>query len=94
MNAYAASDVRGAEGSHTVDERREANQTGEGNSLGSSLAMFIPLFLLFTAGLWVLSLYTVWNWYFIIGLAMCLVALYITFAVIPRHKNDSEELLD
>ncbi|EWS79899.1 hypothetical protein [Brachybacterium phenoliresistens] len=64
---------------------RESHVTSEGNSLVSSVALTTILFVLFVAGLYVMSLYTV-GWYlFLVGLAMCLVSLFITFTAIPKY---------
>lgn len=63
---------------------RESNVTSEGNSLGSSIALTTILFVLFIAGLYVMSLYTI-GWYlFVVGMVMCLISLFITFTVIPK----------
>ena len=61
---------------------RARNQTSSGNNLVLSVALFLVLFGLFAGGLYVLSLFTLWT--FLAGLAMCLVALFATFDLVPR----------
>lgn len=62
--------------------REDDNVTSKGNSVVLSVVLFLVLFGLFSAGLYVLSLFTAVT--FIAGLAMCLVALYATFDLVPR----------
>ena len=59
-----------------------AETTSEGNSLPVSIALFIVLFGLFVGGLYVMSLFTPVT--FLVGLGMCIVALFGTFELVPR----------
>ena len=69
----------------TPDTAQEATVTSEGNNLVVSIVLTTILFALFTAGLYVMSLYTI-GWYlFLVGLAMCLVSLFVSFTVIPKY---------
>lgn len=68
--------TRGVQGSHA------ANTTSQGNNVVLSVALFVLLFGLFVAGLYVMSLFTLWT--FVIGLMMCIVALYLSFDLVPR----------
>ena len=63
-------------------EARESNTTSPGNSLILSIVLFLVLFGLFAGGLYVMSLLTLWS--FVGGLAMCIVALFLTFDLVPR----------
>ncbi|MGP9845605.1 hypothetical protein [Brachybacterium sp. 107] len=63
-------------------ERTESNQTSTGNNLVLSIVLFVVLFVLFVAGLYVMSLFTTVT--FVVGLGMCLVALFGTFDLVPR----------
>ncbi|MBV7412622.1 hypothetical protein KRX56_07805 [Dermabacteraceae bacterium TAE3-ERU27] len=65
-------------------EQGEPVVTDEGNSLGSSLALFIPTFGLFLAGLYMMGLFPNPYW-FMGGLTASLVSLYIAFDLIPHH---------
>ena len=56
-----------------AQERQDDNVTSQGNSVVLSVVLFLVLFGLFAAGLYVMSLFTVAT--FLGGLAMCLVAL-------------------
>ena len=56
--------------------------TSQGNSIVLSVVLFLVLFGLFVVGLYVMSLLTVAT--FIGGLAMCLVALFCAFDLVPR----------
>lgn len=62
--------------------REDENMTSKGNNVVLSAVLFLVLFGLFVAGLYVMALFTPAT--FIAGLAMSLVALYGTFAVVPR----------
>lgn len=66
------------------------NVTSHGNSLGLSIVLFVVLFALFAAGLYVMGLISMDNPSvptFVGGLAMCLVALFGTFDLVPRFLN-------
>lgn len=63
-------------------EKREKAATSEGNSLVVSVVLFALLFVLFCAGLYVMSLFTAVT--FLVGLGMVLLALYLTFDTVPR----------
>ncbi|MBB5831795.1 hypothetical protein [Brachybacterium aquaticum] len=65
-----------------AQERQDDNVTSQGNSVVLSVVLFLVLFGLFAAGLYVMSLFTVAT--FLGGLAMCLVALFCTFDLVPR----------
>jgi hypothetical protein len=72
---------------HVVDTsraqvREDENVTSPGNSIVLSVVLFVVLFGLFAAGLYVMTLFTAVT--FIAGLAMCLVALFCTFDLVPR----------
>lgn len=62
----------------------DANQTSNGNSLAFSIVMFTITFVLFAAGLYVMSLYTIEPILFSVGLGMSILALFITFDIVPR----------
>lgn len=62
--------------------REDENVTSKGNNVVLSVVLFIVLFGLFVAGLYVMALFTAAT--FLAGLAMCLVALFCTFDVVPR----------
>jgi hypothetical protein len=62
--------------------RGDENVTSQGNNAVLSVVLFLVLFGLFVAGLYVMTLFTAVT--FIAGLAMCLVALYCTFDLVPR----------
>ena len=62
--------------------REDENVTSQGNSIVLSVVLFLVLFGLFVAGLYVMALFTAAT--FIAGLAMCLVALFGTFDLVPR----------
>lgn len=59
------------------------NTTSQGNSLGSSILLSAVLFLIFAAGLWVLSFMT--PVLFLVGLGICLLSLFLTFTVVPKY---------
>lgn len=62
--------------------REDENVTSQGNSVVLSVVLFLVLFGLFVAGLYVMTLFTAVT--FVAGLAMCLVALFCTFDLVPR----------
>ena len=62
--------------------REDENVTSQGNSIVLSVVLFLVLFGLFVGGLYVMSLLTAAT--FIGGLAMCLVALFCAFDLVPR----------
>lgn len=62
--------------------REDENVTSQGNSVVLSVVLFLVLFGLFAAGLYVMTLFTAVT--FVAGLAMCLVALFCTFDLVPR----------
>lgn len=68
--------TRGVQGSHAT------NTTSQGNSVVLSVALFVLLFGLFVGGLYVMSLFTLVT--FTVGTIMCIVALYLTFDLVPR----------
>ncbi len=65
-----------------VQARQDDNVTSQGNSVVLSVVLFLVLFGLFAAGLYVMTLFTAVT--FIAGLAMCLVSLFCTFDLVPR----------
>ena len=72
---------------HVADTSRarvheDENMTSKGNNVVLSAVLFLVLFGLFAAGLYVMALFTAAT--FIAGLAMCLVALFGTFDLVPR----------
>lgn len=72
---------------HVADTSRarvhqDENMTSKGNNVVLSAVLFLVLFGLFVAGLYVMALFTAAT--FIAGLAMCLVALFVTFDLVPR----------
>ena len=72
---------------HVADTSRarvhqDENMTSKGNNVVLSAVLFLVLFGLFVAGLYVMTLFTPAT--FIAGLAMCLVALFVTFDLVPR----------
>ncbi|MGP9537495.1 hypothetical protein ACT3SP_05760 [Brachybacterium sp. AOP43-C2-M15] len=73
------------------DEAREdENVTSKGNSTLLSVVLFVVLFVLFSAGLYVMSLMSMDEpsaLVFVGGLGMCMVALYATFDLVPRFLN-------
>ena len=58
------------------------------HSLGLTAVLFTLLFGLFVGGLYVMSLYTINHWLFTIGLMISIVALFITFELLPHFRND------
>lgn len=69
-------DARGVQGSHAT------NTTSQGNSPVLSGALFVLLFGLFVAGLYIMSLLTPLT--FAVGTLLCILALYLTFDLVPR----------
>lgn len=61
-----------------------SNETSQGNSLAFSGIVTAAVFLLFAGGLYVMSLYTIAPIWFVVGLAMSIVALFVAFDIIPR----------
>ncbi|WP_394216049.1 hypothetical protein [Brachybacterium vulturis] len=80
---------------HVTDAPRaqvheDENVTSKGNSVGLSIVLFAVLFGLFAGGLYVMSLITMEDPHVLVfcgGMAMCLVALYATFDLVPRFLN-------
>lgn len=66
-------------------EGRESVTTHEGNSVVQSWVLFAILFVLFAAGLYVMSLFTAVT--FLVGLGMVLLALFLTFDTVPRFLS-------
>lgn len=60
----------------------EDNVTSHGNSLGQTIGLFVVIFGIFCAGLYVLSLFTLWT--MVIGTLICIFALFLAFDVVPR----------
>ncbi|MCS6712563.1 hypothetical protein JSY14_11240 [Brachybacterium sp. EF45031] len=60
-------------------------ETSGGNPLGQSILLFILLFGAFIAGLYVMSLLTPVT--FLVGLAVCILALFGAFAVVPKFLS-------
>lgn len=83
MNAQSSTG-RAAENRAIAEEGRrdEENVTSTGNSLVSSILLFALIFGLFVAGLYVLSLFTLWT--MAGGIMMCIVALFLAFDLVPR----------
>jgi fatty acid desaturase len=71
--------------SHPSTITREDETPHEGNNLAVTVVLFLVLFVLFAAGLYVMSLFTIAWWLFVVGLGMSLLALFITFSVIPHY---------
>lgn len=66
---------------------QDENVTSKGNNRVLSVVLFIVLFGLFAAGLYTMSLMPMTEpsvGLFVGGLAMCMVALYGTFDLVPR----------
>ncbi len=59
--------------------------TSEGNSLIVSLVLFLVLFGLFVAGLYIMSLFTPVT--FTVGTLLCILALYLSFDTVPRFLS-------
>jgi hypothetical protein len=68
-----------------AEEQQENVVTSQGNSTVVSLALFVVLFGLFAAGLYVLSLGSAAT--FVGGLCMSMLALFITWELIPRFMK-------
>lgn len=64
---------------------REPETTSEGNSTVVSLAVFVVLFAVFCAGLYIMSLFTPVT--FIVGMIISIIALYVTFDLVPRFMK-------
>ncbi|WP_114855058.1 hypothetical protein [Brachybacterium sp. YJGR34] len=65
----------------------DTNVTSKGNNPVLSVVLFVVLFALFGAGLYVMSLVSMDQpsvGVFLGGLGMCLLALYCTFDLVPR----------
>lgn len=82
MKNHEAAHAAEAEVMAETAQRQDSNQTSEGNNLVLSIALFTVLFLLFVGGLYVMSLFALVN--FLVGLTMCMVALFCTFDLVPR----------
>lgn len=82
MNNQQATRAAEAEVMADSAERRDGNQTSNGNNLVLSIVLFIVLFGLFAGGLYIMSLFTAVT--FVVGLGMCIVALIGTFDLVPR----------
>ena len=82
---------------HVTDAPRaqvheDENVTSKGNSLGLSIVLFVVLFALFAAGLYVMGLISTMDegphvLLFCGGLTMCMVSLFATFDLVPRFLN-------
>lgn len=82
MTNHEAAHAHEAEQIADAAERQPGNETSNGNNLVLSIVLFLVLFVLFAAGLWTMSLFTTVT--FVVGLAMCMVALFGTFDLVPR----------
>jgi fatty acid desaturase len=71
--------------SHPSAATRKDEAPHEGNNLAVTVVLFLVLFVLFAAGLYVMSLFTIAWWLFLVGLGMSLLSLFITFTVIPHY---------
>jgi hypothetical protein len=67
---------------HTHQAREEAS-TPSGQNPVLTWVLFIIVFGLFIAGLWVMSLYTIAWFLFVIGLLMSILSLFLAFQAIP-----------
>lgn len=65
-------------------EHQQPERTGTDNNPVVSFILFTLMFLLFAGGLYVMSLYPQNHSLFLVGLGMDLLALFITFTVIPK----------
>ncbi|MDO5662366.1 MAG: hypothetical protein Q4G40_06700 [Brachybacterium sp.] len=65
-----------------VHPQTESRTTSEGNNPVVSVALFLVLFGTFCVGLYVLSLMTAVT--FVVGLGICLLALFGTFTLVPK----------
>lgn len=61
-----------------------SNETSQGYSLAFSILLTAVVLLLFAGGLYVMSLYTIAPIWFVVGLAMSIVALFLAFDIVPR----------
>lgn len=69
---------------------QDENVTSKGNSTVLSVVLFIVLFGLFVAGLYMMSMISMTEpsvGLFVGGLALCMVALYGTFDLVPRFLS-------
>lgn len=74
-----------------VQAHEDDNVTSKGNSTALSFVLFVVLFALFAAGLYVMSLISMDNpspWLFVGGLGMCLASLLATFDLVPRFLSN------
>ncbi|UEJ83522.1 hypothetical protein Bra3105_04195 [Brachybacterium halotolerans subsp. kimchii] len=67
---------------HTQQPSEEASTPSAHNPV-VTWVLFIVVFGLFIAGLWVMSLYTIAWFLFVIGLLMCILSLFLAFQAIP-----------
>ena len=67
-----------------VRDDAASEESGQGAPFGVSLAVFTALFVVFCAGLYVMSLYTLNPVWFPVGLGMSILALFVTFDIVPR----------
>jgi len=80
---------------HVADATRaqsheDENVTSKGNNVVLSAVLFVVLFGLFAAGLYVMGLISMDDpsiTLFVSGLGMCMVSLYATFDLVPRFLN-------
>lgn len=75
---------------HVADATRtevheDDNVTSRGNGTVLSVVLFVVLFGLFAGGLYVMALFTPVT--FLVGLGMCMLALYCTFDLVPRFLS-------
>lgn len=61
-----------------------SNETSQGYSLGFSILLTAVVFVLFAGGLYVMSFYTIAPIWFVVGLVMSIVALFLAFDIVPR----------
>ncbi|ASK66764.1 hypothetical protein CFK39_14175 [Brachybacterium avium] len=79
-----------ATGAPRAQTHEDENVTSKGNSLGLSIVLFVVFFGLFGGGLYVMGLISMDDpsvLTFCGGLAMCLIALFGTFDLVPRFLN-------
>lgn len=65
--------------------RQDENVTSTGNNPVVSVVLFIVLFGIFVAGLYLMALFAPVP--FLIGLGLCMLALYLTFDLVPRFLS-------
>lgn len=73
-----------------AEAREDENVTSKGNNVVLSAVLFVVLFGLFAAGLYVMGLISMDDpsaGLFVGGLGMCIVSLYCTFDLVPRFLN-------